>query len=114
MQNVFVGDDDAWAIARSGVAHQLGAYEAWEAGADTATEDSLEIPPGDDVELRRLTPTGTAADVALELRPVVEEFGGREEFHLIVRLHYPGMDFATAARAVELFGEGVLPALKGD
>jgi hypothetical protein len=51
--------------------------------------------------------------VALELRPIVEEFGDREEFHLIVRLHYPGMDFATASRAVELFGEDVVPALKG-
>jgi hypothetical protein len=95
------------------VAHQLGAYEAWEAGADTASEDTLVIPAADDPELRRWTPAGTAADVALELRPIVEEFGGREDFHLIVRLHYPGMDFATASRAVELFGEGVLPALKG-
>lgn len=113
LQNVVVGEGDAWAIARDGVAHQLGAYEAWEAGADTVSKDSLVIPAGNDSELRRLTPVGTAADVALELRPVVEEFGDREEFHLIVQLHYPGMDFATASRAVELFGEGVLPALKG-
>ena len=113
LQNVFVGEGDAWAMARDGVAHQLGAYEAWETGADTASEDSLVIPAGDDSELRRWTPAGTAADVALELRPIVEEFGGRADFHLIVRLHYPGMDFATASRAVELFGEGVLPALKG-
>lgn len=113
LQNVVVGEGDAWAVARDGVAHQLGAYEAWEAGADTVGEDSLVIPARDDSELRRWTPTGTAADVALELRPVVEEFGDREEFHLIVQLHYPGMDFATASRAVELFGEEVLPALKG-
>jgi probable F420-dependent oxidoreductase len=113
LQNVVVGEGDAWAVARDGVAHQLGAYEAWEAGADTVGEDSLVIPPQDDSELRRWTPTGTAADVALELRPVVEEFGDRGEFHLIVRLHYPGMDFATASRAVESFGEDVVPALKG-
>jgi len=48
------------------------------------------------------------------LRPLVEAFGSRKEFHLIVRLHYPGMDFDTASRAVELFAERVLPALKGD
>jgi hypothetical protein len=31
----------------------------------------------------------------------------------VVRLMYPGMDFATSARAMELFAEEVLPALKG-
>ena len=46
------------------------------------------------------------------LRPLVEAFGHRE-LHLIVRLHYPGMDLEPAARAVELFGREVLPALKG-
>jgi hypothetical protein len=30
-----------------------------------------------------------------------------------VRLHYPGMDLDTAARAVELFAAEVLPPLKG-
>jgi hypothetical protein len=43
----------------------------------------------------------------------VEAFGDREHFHLVVRLHYPGMELETAARSVELFGEEVLPALKG-
>jgi hypothetical protein len=43
----------------------------------------------------------------------VDTFADRDEFHLVVRLHYPGMDLDTASRAVELFGEGVLPALKG-
>jgi hypothetical protein len=44
---------------------------------------------------------------------MVEAFAERREFHLIVRLHYPGMDFDTASRAIELFGEQVLPALRG-
>ncbi len=44
---------------------------------------------------------------------MIEAFAGRREFHLIVRLHYPGMDFDTGSRAIELFGERVLPALKG-
>jgi hypothetical protein len=113
LQNAFVHDGDAWSIVRDGVAHQFGAYEAWERGADTPAEDSLSVPEGDDPELRRWTPTGAADEVARELRPIVEEFGGRDEFHLIVRLHYPGMDFATASRAVESFAAGVLPALKG-
>ena len=51
--------------------------------------------------------------MAKTLRPLVDAFGDRREFHLIVRLHYPGMDFETASRAVELFGEEVIPALKG-
>ena len=47
------------------------------------------------------------------LRPLVETFSDRGEFHLVVRLHYPGMDRDTAARSIELFREDVLPALKG-
>jgi hypothetical protein len=47
------------------------------------------------------------------LRPLVDAFAHRDEFHLVVRLHYPGMDLDTSARSVELFGGEVLPALKG-
>ena len=63
--------------------------------------------------LRQTVVTGTPQEVAHRLRPVVDAFGDRPEFHLIVRLHYPGMDYDTASRAVELFGEKVIPALKG-
>ena len=114
LQNAFAWDGvDAWSVVREGVAHQLGAYEAWGADSDTPSHDALEIPPQDDSELRRWTPAGTPAQVVQALRPLVEEFGRRGELHLIVRLHYPGMNFETAARALELFGEDVIPALKG-
>lgn len=114
LQNAFVTDaGDAWAAVREGVAHQMGTYGAWEAGADTPGHDSLEPLPPDEETLRAWTPAGRPEEVARALRPLVEAFGPRREFHLVVRLHYPGMDFETASRAVELFGEEVLPALKG-
>jgi hypothetical protein len=31
---------------------------------------------------------------------------------LVLRLHYPGMDAAPAARAIELLGRAVAPALR--
>jgi hypothetical protein len=34
------------------------------------------------------------------------------EAHLVLRLHYPGMDAAPAARAIELLGKEVAPALR--
>ena len=114
LQNIFVWDDgDAWEVVRAGAAHQLGVYAGWNGGADTPDNDRLEIPAEGEEIARRLTPTGTPSEVAHALRPWVDAFGDRREFHLIVRLHYPGMDFATASRAVELFGEDVIPALKG-
>jgi probable F420-dependent oxidoreductase len=113
LQNAFVSrQGDAWTVAREGITHQIGAYTAWEQGNDTPAHDSLE-PIADEEELRRWTPAGTPQEVIAALRPSVAAFGDRPEFHLIVRLHYPGMDFDTAARALELFGEEVLPALKG-
>jgi len=116
MVNAFVADDgdQAWDLARSGVLHQLGAYEAWDAGHDTPEHDSLETDAADEYAARRGTAAGTPEDVVHALRPLVAAYGSRKEFDLIVRLHYPGMAFDTAARALELFGERVLPALKGE
>jgi probable F420-dependent oxidoreductase len=113
IQNAFVARDaDAWEIARVGVAHQLGVYGAWEAGADTPDRDGLEPIPSDQGDIRRWTAAGTPEEVLKALRPLVEAFGDRD-LHLIVRLHYPGMELEPAARAVELFGREVLPGLKG-
>jgi probable F420-dependent oxidoreductase len=113
LQNAFVWDDgDAWEAVRPFLVHQLGVYGGWAAGGDTPGKDLEYLPPDDD-EMRRLTPTGTPAEVAHALRPLVQEFGRRHEFHLIVRLHYPGMDFDTAAHAIELFATRVIPVLKG-
>jgi probable F420-dependent oxidoreductase len=115
MQNAFVAEDgdDAWALARDGVHHQLGAYTAWDEGDDTPDRDSLEPRDVSDDELRAGTPTGTPESVAHALRPTVEGLAHGRDLDLIVRLHYPGMDLDTASRAVELFGERVIPALKG-
>ena len=114
LQNVFVWDQgDAWEVAGKYVANQLGIYRGWDLGGDTPDKGFILDPP-EDSTMRWLTPAGTPQEVAHALRPMVEAFAGRKEFHLVVRLHYPGMDFETAARAMELFAERVIPALKGD
>lgn len=113
IQNAFVRTEgDAWETVAGGVAHQLGAYEGWEAGADTPENDSLTIAPPDEAELRRVTPTGTPEEVASRLKEILAPFGNHPDVHIVVRLHYPGMDLDTASRAVELFGAEVMPALK--
>src|SRR6266545_1059150 len=79
--------------------------------ADTPDDDRLEPTPPDEETMRTWTPAGTPEEVLRALRPLAEAFGDRE-LHLIVRLHYPGMDLEPAARAVELFGQEILPSLK--
>ena len=114
LHNAFVWDEgDAWEVVRAGAAHQIGVYDAWDRGADTPGNDSLQIPKEGEEIARDLTAAGSPQEVVHTLRPWVETFGDRRAFDLVVRLHYPGMDFETASRAVELFGEHVLPALKG-
>jgi probable F420-dependent oxidoreductase len=114
LHNAFVWDDgEAWEVARPGANHQLGVYEAWREGADTPSDDTLEPKAMDEELVRKLTPAGAPRDVLRALRPWVDAFADRDEFHLVVRLHYPGMDLETAGRSVELFGEEVLPGLKG-
>src|SRR5207247_4773735 len=105
LHNAFVWTEgDAWEVVKPGANQQIGTYAAWGQGHDTPEHDSLEVPDPFEAA-RELTPAGSPGEVVLALRPWVEAFGDREEFHLIVRLHYPGMDFETASRAVELFGE---------
>jgi probable F420-dependent oxidoreductase len=113
LQNTFAWEEgDAWEVAGQHVGNQLGIYSGWDKGGDTPEQGFMVAPP-DEATMRRLTPTGTPQEVIHALRPLVEAFAGRREFHLILRLHYPGMDFDTASRAVELFAAKVLPALKG-
>lgn len=113
LQNAFVWDQgDAWDVVKEGVGRHLGIYGGWAAGGDTPEKGFLLAPP-DEEALRRTTPSGTPREVAHALRPIVEAFADRAEFHLVVRLYYPGMDFDTASHAIELFAEHVIPALKG-
>ena len=113
MQNAFVADADAWSLARDGVFHQTGAYTAWDEGDDTPEHDSLEPRGVTDEEMRAGTPAGTPEDVIAALRPKVDGLADGRTLDLVVRLHYPGMDLETASRAVQLFGERVIPALRG-
>lgn len=112
MANAFVAEDRAWEIAAPGVFHQLGAYEAWDAGHDTPERDTLDPSLGDEHAARRATAAGTPEEVAHALDPIVRSFGDRAESDLIVRLHYPGMSFDDAAGAVRAFGERVLPIVR--
>jgi hypothetical protein len=51
--------------------------------------------------------------VASALRSPIDTFAGERDVHLVVRLHYPGMELEDAAAAVELFAAEVIPALRG-
>ncbi len=114
LQNAFVRKErDPWNVIRDGLLQQLGCYLAWEQGADTPEHDEL-VPQIADEEMRSSTVAGEPAEVVSALRPLIEGLGARRDVHLIVRLHYPGMDFDTASRAVELFAAEVMPALRGD
>jgi probable F420-dependent oxidoreductase len=113
LQNCFVWEEgDPWEVVKEGAARQLGVYGGWAAGSDTPGGDFFYAPP-EEATMRRLTPAGTPQQIVQSLRPLVESFALRKEFHLVVRLHYPGMGFDVASRAMELFAEKVLPALKG-
>jgi probable F420-dependent oxidoreductase len=114
-QNVVVArDGSGWKVAGPGVAHQLGAYAAWDQGSDTPEIDRLELSTPDEEAMLKWTAAGTPAEVAARLRPLVREFADRARLHLVVRLHYPGMDFEQGATMLEVFAEDVLPALRGD
>ena len=105
---------------QKGVALLLEAAKAFEpsaqlvlcaGSADTPELDRLDPVEPADEDLRLSTAVGTPEEVLARLLPLVRAFGDRD-LQLVVRLHYPGMDLETAARAVELFAAEVTPTLK--
>jgi probable F420-dependent oxidoreductase len=113
LQNAFVTEDPErdWPLVRAGAGHQLGVYAGWRAGTDTPGRP-LEVMPPPEADLRATTAFGTPDDVIAYLTPLVEVCAGYPEAHLVLRLHYPGMDAAPAARAIELLARRVAPVLR--
>jgi probable F420-dependent oxidoreductase len=113
LQNAFVTEDPEhdWPMVRDGIGHQLGVYAGWRAGTDVAGKP-LEVKPPDEETIRRTTAYGTPAEVIEYLSPLAGVLGDFPEAHLVLRMHYPGMDAAPAARAIQLLGTEVAPALR--
>jgi probable F420-dependent oxidoreductase len=112
LQNAFVTEapERDWAMIRDGIGHQLGVYAGWNAGTDVPGV-RLQVMPPDEGRIRATTAFGTPEQVADSLAPLTEVLGAYPESHLILRLHYPGMEAAPAARAIELLAREVVPAL---
>lgn len=114
LQNAFVTDDPErdWPMVRDGIGHQLGVYAGWRAGTDVPGAP-LEVMPPDEDTIKRTTAYGTPEQVVEFLRPLAAVLASYPESHLLLRVHYPGMGAAPAARAIELLGKEVAPVLKG-
>jgi probable F420-dependent oxidoreductase len=113
LQNAFVTEDPErdWPMVRSGIGHQLGVYAGWRDGTDVAGRP-LEVKPPDEDAIRRTTAYGTPAQVVEFLRPLAGVLAEYPEAHLVLRLHYPGMDAEPAARAIDLLATEVAPQLR--
>lgn len=113
LKNAFVTDDPErdWPMVQAGIGHQLGVYAGWRAGTDVPGRP-LEVMPPEGSDIRATTAYGTPDQVVEDLTPVVEVLGRYPESHLVLRLHYPGMDAAPAAAAIKLLAREVAPRLR--
>jgi alkanesulfonate monooxygenase SsuD/methylene tetrahydromethanopterin reductase-like flavin-dependent oxidoreductase (luciferase family) len=91
--------------------HLIGSYVRWHAVDDGKAEPGGGLPPVDLDRLRARTIYGTPEEVVEQATPWVEEFADRE-FHMIFRLHYPGMRLADAEPAIRIFADSVVPQLR--
>lgn len=113
LQNTFVTEDPErdWPAVHAGIGHQLGVYRGWRSGSDVPGVPLQVTPPSED-DIRRTTAYGTPEQVIEYLAGTVGVLGSYPESHLVVRLHYPGMDVGLAARSIELFAREVAPRLR--
>jgi probable F420-dependent oxidoreductase len=113
LQNSFVTEDPErdWDMVKAGAGHQLGVYSGWRAGTDVKGAP-LQVMPPSEQELRAMIAYGTPDQVVDFLGPVVDVLDRYDEAHLVMRLHYPGMDAAPARRAIELLAREVVPQLR--
>ena len=113
LQNAFVTDDPDgdWPMVARGIGHQLGVYTGWRAGTDVPGRPLQVAPPAEET-IRWTTAYGTPDDVYEFLKPLVDILGPHPDSHLILRLHYPGMEAAPSAGAIRLFAREVAPRLR--
>jgi alkanesulfonate monooxygenase SsuD/methylene tetrahydromethanopterin reductase-like flavin-dependent oxidoreductase (luciferase family) len=113
LHNAYVTTDPEgdWPMIRAGAGHQLGTYTGWRSGTDVPGVP-LEVMPPSEEDLRKSTAYGTPDEVVEYLRPVCEVFKDYPEGHIVLRLHYPGMDKEPAANAIKLLAEEVAPRLR--
>ena len=113
LQNAYVTEDPEgdWPMVRDGIGHQLGVYAGWAAQTDVPGTE-LEVAPPPEDQIRRTVAYGTPDEVVTRLERVTEVLALYPESHLILRLHYPGMDAAPAARSIELLAREVAPRLR--
>jgi probable F420-dependent oxidoreductase len=113
LQNAYVTNDPDgdWEEVKAGIGHQLGVYAGWRAGTDVPGAP-LEVMPPPEEDIRRTTAYGTPDQVVQYLTPLVDVLADYPEAHLILRMHYPGMDMEPAAESIRLLGREVAPRLR--
>jgi hypothetical protein len=113
LQNAYVTNDPErdWPMVRDGIGHQLGVYAGWRAGTDVPGTPLRVVPPSEE-DIRRTTAYGTPDEVVDFLEPRVEIMKRYPEAHLILRIHYPGMERDPAAESIGLLGAEVAPRLR--
>jgi alkanesulfonate monooxygenase SsuD/methylene tetrahydromethanopterin reductase-like flavin-dependent oxidoreductase (luciferase family) len=91
----------------AGMRHVADTYAAWHAADDGR---ATPVPAADEAAVRRRGFMGSPAEVIAQAHPWIDEFGGRD-LHIVIRLHYPGVDGAESADQIRRFASEVLPAL---
>jgi alkanesulfonate monooxygenase SsuD/methylene tetrahydromethanopterin reductase-like flavin-dependent oxidoreductase (luciferase family) len=101
------------AVAR-GAVHLTRNYAAW---YSSSSDDEGGRAVGRAVSARLDNPTatllsGSAQEVVDHLAPLAARFAAGRDYHLVVRLHWPGMGRAEAADRIAAFAAEVAPHLR--
>ena len=117
MQYAFVHEDGreaAWEAIREHYLYTRKAYleygnESVDSEGSLTGEELEERAAELEDEWRSHVVHGTPGEVVEQLAPYADCYEG--ELHAICQFHHPGMEYEPARRAIELFGEEIIPDL---
>lgn len=112
-QDVHIGFQSNCWVSRDGRLPEPVRQAMWnQIGASLATHaGTAERPAFDADEVARRAIVGTPDQVVEQLEPWLNALAGRSP-HLVLRLHYPGLERELSADAIELFAAEVAPRLR--
>lgn len=101
--------EEAWQVARPGMRYTRSVHAQWALEEQGGEPDAVVVT---DEEIRAYNFLGSPSQAVDELAPLVDHLPGRDDCHVVMRLHHPFAPPSSIDAAIDAYGQVVAPALR--